>query len=248
MLLLIDVGNTRIKWAAAEKNAAAGNWITHDALLHTDVQQLQTQWSALTVERVLISNVAGSRVAQLLEQYLLASGIAAAAINWFQSRAACAGVINGYREPARLGSDRFASLIAAHHQFPASDLLVVTAGTATTIDALDAEGHFKGGMILPGLATMAQSLTQHAAQLPAVNEVRMEKLFADNTQKAMQSGCISAQIGAIQRAQHALPEALCILSGGAAAYIAPQMQGPFELMNNLVLMGLHIVALSEPAI
>lgn len=168
-------------------------------------------------------------------------------LHWFASQPACAGVHNGYREPSQLGCDRFAALIGARHYYPDHDLLVVNAGTATTVDALTADGRFIGGMILPGLGTMARSLAVNTAQLPAVGEVLLERALADNTRQAIISGCIHAQAGAIERAfaQHPGHSPLCLMSGGAASFIAPHLQVPHVLVPNLVLAGLHKAALTE---
>lgn len=241
-MLLIDAGNTRIKWAVVDD--AQSDWLASGTLLHAELDQLAAQLTAHPISRALISNVAGAAIAAKLTyqltQQLAACGIAPPALQWFQSAPECAGVRNGYRQPQQLGSDRFASLIGARHLFPRESLLVVTCGTATTIDALEADGTFIGGMILPGLGTMAQSLAVKTAQLPTVHAVTTDQLFADNTQDAIISGCISAQAGAIMRAltQRAGPPARCILSGGAAAYIAPHLTAACNAVDNLVLIGL----------
>jgi type III pantothenate kinase len=184
-------------------------------------------------------------VAAKIESALAAASPAAPAIRWFRSQPACAGVTNGYRNPGQLGCDRFASLIGARHRYPGRALLIVTAGTATTVDALDATGRFVGGMILPGLRTMAQSLAVNTALLPAVEDARTERLFADNTQDAIVSGCIHAQVGAILQAHAQWPAALCVLSGGGAPYIGPQLPFACERIDNLVVLGLHVAALTE---
>jgi type III pantothenate kinase len=100
-------------------------------------------------------------------------------------------------------------------------------------------------MILPGLRTMAQSLAVNTALLPAVEDARTERLFADNTQDAIVSGCIHAQVGAILQAHAQWPSALCVLSGGGAPYIGPQLPFACERIDNLVLLGLHVAALTE---
>jgi type III pantothenate kinase len=239
MLLLIDAGNTRIKWAVVDD--AQGDWLDAGILLHAELDKLATHLHAYPVTSALISNVAGAAVAAQLTQQLASCGAEPPALQWFQSASECAGVRNGYRQPQQLGSDRFASLIGARHLFPQEALLVVTCGTATTIDALKADGSFIGGMILPGLGTMAQSLALNTAQLPVampVNAVNAEHLFAGNTQDAIVNGCISAQVGAITRALAAHAPARCIISGGAAAYIAPHLPSPCKQVDNLVLIGL----------
>ena len=245
MLLLIDAGNTRVKWALANDDAKPGDWIASGAVSHAELPQLAAHWQGSRPTRALLSNVAGAEVAAQLEGALSSAGVPRETMQWFRSQPACAGVVNGYRDPAQLGCDRFASLIAAHHRYPAQSLLVVTAGTATTVDALDASGRFIGGMILPGLGTMARSLALNTAQLPAVDDATLEHLFADNTRDAIISGCVHAQAGAITHAHAQLPDARCVLPGGAAKYIAPHLPLTVERIDNLVLLGLHVALLSE---
>lgn len=245
MLLLIDAGNTRIKWATAAADGAPGRWLAQGAAAHDALAQAVPQWRSQPVQRALVSNVAGAAVAARIAEALAAAGVRPESIEWFRSTPSRAGVSNGYRQPAQLGCDRFASLLGARHRHPGRSLLVVTCGTATTIDALDASGRFEGGMILPGLGTMARSLALNTAQLPAVSDATLEKIFADNTHDAIISGCLHAQTGAIAQALAALPGAHCLLSGGAAPYVAPHLDVPFERIDQLVLLGLDVAARTE---
>ena len=239
MLLLVDAGNTRIKWALAGDDAPAGQWRASGAVAHADIDSLAGDWHALGATTALVSNVAGPAVMARLEQ--AAPGVKLSA---FRSMLFCAGVRNGYRNPAQLGSDRFAAAIGARHLCPGRAVIVATCGTATTVDALDADGVFVGGMILPGLGLMASSLARNTAQLPQVLEnAAMPAGFADNTDDAILSGCVSAQAGAIERACALLQADTCLLSGGAARYIAPALKAPHQLIDNIVLLGLHAAAL-----
>ncbi len=97
-------------------------------------------------------------------------------------------------------------------------------------------------MILPGLALMASSLARNTAALPQVVPGALPPLFADNTDDAIVSGCLSAQAGAIMRACERHQAALCILSGGAAAMIAPALSTNYRIVDNIVLTGLHAAA------
>lgn len=245
MLLFIDAGNTRVKWALVNEGAAIGAWQASGALFHVELESLAEILKQHQPQRVWLSNVAGEGMRARLEKLLLDSGASPSALTWFRSRAQQAGVINSYRDPAQLGCDRFASLLGARSLFEQQSLLIVTAGTATTIDALDGSGRFLGGMILPGLGTMAQSLALSAAQLPQVDTQWSGAHFADNTSDAIVSGCIQAQVGAIIQARTQLPGVRCLLSGGAAPYLLPCLPPPIELVEQLVLRGLHVAALSE---
>ncbi len=259
MLLLIDAGNTRIKWALAAPGAAAGQWLASGVVGQAESDGLAEQWRDLDVDAVLVSNVAGPAVRAALTAYLAAAPARHGArpeVTWFASVASLAGVHNRYRDPASLGCDRFASLIGARTVRPRQSAIVATCGTATTVDAIDAQGAFIGGMILPGLGLMAASLAQRTAQLPqiaagsalapapppATQLATPPALFADNTQDAIFSGCLAAQAGAIERAVAAHGGAHCLLSGGAAAWIAPHLSIPFTLVENLVLIGLQAAA------
>jgi len=249
MLLLIDAGNTRIKWATWDSGRKPGDWNDVQSVSHADVDMLASHWKNKNISQCLISNVAGTEILLKLTEQITASNIPASQIQVLQAQAQLAGIKNHYRNPQQLGTDRFASLIAAHYLFPDEQLVVVTCGTATTVDAIDAEGNFNGGMILPGLGTMAQSLAVNTARLPEVSHVNFKAVFADNTQDAIISGCINAQIGAVMRALEHLhhPEARCIFSGGAAQYIVPYMPRACQQIENLVLIGLAVSHLSEPA-
>jgi type III pantothenate kinase len=237
-ILLVDAGNTRIKWALAASGAAPGQWLAHGAVLHADLATLGAAWRNLDAAEALVSNVAGAAMAAEL-----AALLARFSVTWFASTAALAGVTNHYREPSRLGCDRFASALGAHALYPGRALVIATCGTATTIDAITADGAFLGGMILPGLALMARSLAKNTAQLPQVQPgAALPTTFADNTNDAIISGCINAQAGAIERAVAAHDGAHCIVSGGAAGYIVPALGAPHTVLENLVLTGLHAAA------
>ncbi|MES3022527.1 MAG: type III pantothenate kinase [Pseudomonadota bacterium] len=246
MLLLIDAGNTRIKWAVAEAGAALGQWRASGAAAHVDphvdphaeLDTLAADWRAHRVTQVIIANVAGAALRARLLPLL-----PPVPVSWFASQAQLGGLRNGYRDPGQLGCDRFAAAIGARALAPGKALVVATCGTATTIDALSADGVFIGGMIAPGLALMAASLAHNTAQLPQVapQDGQLAR-FADNTADAIVAGCLSAQAGAIERAcaLHGADE--CIISGGAARFIAPVLALPHRQVDNIVLVGLHASA------
>lgn len=258
MLLLIDAGNTRVKWAVMEVarlgQAELGHWSVWGSVRKEDACQIADSLKEAAIERVIISNVAGADMRHALERMVLrAVGLKPVPICWFVSEAELAGIRNGYRTPEQLGCDRFAAMIGAHALFPHQSLIVATCGTATTIDALTGEGRFVGGMILPGLGLMATSLANNTAQLPQVPHYNVdERPFADNTNDAIVSGCIAAQAGAIERANAALARGgasmetpQCILSGGAAAMIEPHLKIACRRVDNLVLIGLQAVAAEQ---
>ena len=237
MLLLVDAGNTRIKWAVAAAGSAPGAWLAHGAVTHAELDRLSAAWAPFRVQRALVANVAGPALGAQLD------GVLPVPAQPFTARAELAGLVNGYREPARLGADRFAAALGARTLVPHRALVVATCGTATTVDGVSADGRFVGGMILPGLGLMQAALARGTAQLPATAPgAGAPPTFADNTVDAIRSGCLAAQAGAIERACAQLPADVCILSGGAAGHVAPLLSVAHRMLDNIVLVGLHAAA------
>jgi type III pantothenate kinase len=260
--LLVDAGNTRVKWAlaSAERGVAPGAWVASGAVLRSALEQadeLAAAWRGQPVVRALLCNVAGDAMRIALERQLQqAFGAALPEIAWFRSAPFAAGVNNRYLDPLQLGADRFAAAIGARALYPGEALIVATCGTATTVDALTPGADFLGGMILPGLDLMARALAAGTAQLPRVEERLREGWnlpapFADNTVDAIASGCIAAQAGAIERAAASLAAmhgaVRCILSGGAAALIEPCLAPAPTRVDNLVLIGLFTILMERDA-
>ncbi|NUT63371.1 type III pantothenate kinase [Herbaspirillum sp. C9C3] len=260
MMLLVDAGNTRIKWALvadADRGAAPPlPWRQQGAVERAGVEALAQDWAGLTGLiasdadlQVAVSNVAGPALRDRLQVILYAVFGPRVIIEWFASTPERAGIRNGYRHPGQLGCDRFAAAIGARSLFPDEQLLVATCGTATTIDVISAEGVFEGGMILPGFGTMATSLALNTAQLPRIDGAAPpERMFADNTVDAIVAGCIAAQVGAIEHAlaerrrRHPGAALRCLLAGGAGILLAPYLalgDTPLEKVDNLVLIGLY---------
>jgi type III pantothenate kinase len=232
MIVAIDVGNTRIKWGLHDGAA----WADKGVLATTDavwLSEAAAEWPANA--RIVICNVAGPAVGESIAKHLAGRD---AGIVWLHASDEACGVRNAYERPGQLGADRWAALIGARSQFSGA-CLVVCAGTATTVDVLDASGEFRGGLILPGFDLMRTALAGNTAQLPlAEGEFRA---LPRNTMDAIVSGCLQAQVGAIERMFAALaaePEAVCLLAGGGAARLAPHLNIPLQLTDNLILNGL----------
>lgn len=241
-----------IKWALAPADLPAASspasWLYTGETPHHETGALNDAWqqalSKRPVRRILISNVAGYAAQERLKNLIGKLQPGPDTIDWFASAPTLAGVKNCYDDFSQLGSDRFASLVGARSLFPDENLVVVTCGTATTIDTLSSDGVFIGGMILPGLRLMANSLAGNTAQLPDIGQMTENiPAFATNTISAIRNGCMTAQAGAIEHAvtAHAthLDNVRCILSGGAAKLVMPYLSIPAQIVDNLVLIGLH---------
>jgi type III pantothenate kinase len=234
MILAIDCGNSRLKWGLY----GDGAWRKSGAVPVAEIAGLETDLKKIAApEKVVVSNVAGGSVLRQLMEFLSRLPVAPV---WAESKRSECGVTNNYEEPAQLGPDRWAALIGAW-SLRRGPCLVVCAGTATTADILKRDGTFAGGVILPGIDLMKRSLARNTARLPFAEGKISEE--PRNTADAIETGCVLAQAGAIERIFAALePGAMCMLSGGAAARIAPRLHVPTQVVDNLVLEGLLRIA------
>jgi type III pantothenate kinase len=239
-LLALDAGNTRIKWGVHDGHA----WSARGAIDTAGAASLyEALRNALPVDRAIASNVAGTEVRTRIEE---ACARARVAVDFIAALREQCGVRSLYADPAQLGPDRWAALIAAHHG-DKGHKLVVNVGTALTVDALSAEGEFLGGLIVPGPALMRRSLDRGTAGL-RLTEGEFQSL-PRSTPDAITSGALQACLGAIERlgkamaSRAAAPDRI-ILSGGAAGQIEAMLPYVHTFRENLVLEGLLLIACS----
>ena len=243
MLLVIDSGNTRTKWALADD---AGKLSPTEFCLNANIAQ--ANFPTAQVQSAVIANVAGEAIARQIIQLLqpLEPRFITA------SPQAC-GVKNNYQNT--LGADRWAALVAAW-QSTKHATVVVNAGTAITIDCIGKDGAFLGGTIMLGLRLMHESLSKNTALL-SVDDANVNDFSADfpaNTQEGIQTGCLNAVAGAIHLMQKRLEKhsgwlPKLIISGGDAANIAKALNTPILnisakqviIIENLVLQGLVLL-------
>jgi len=230
MILCIDSGNTRLKWGLRDGDA----WLATGAVTHAQAATLALPQAP---SRIVACNVAGAAGTAAIEALARRHGLAA---EWVRSQAAQCGVVNRYDNPDQLGADRWAALVGAR-ALQAGACIVVMCGTATTVDVLDGDGTFQGGLILPGFDMMRGALADSTADLPtARGEFRA---LPRNTFDAIASGAIQATLGAVERMAVPLgPDAACIVSGGAAATLVPRLALPYRVVDNLVLEGVARIA------
>ena len=236
MRLLIDAGNTRIKWALVDGD----NWLQNGFLPVQEAGKLaQLFFSMGDIQQIWVSNVAGKETAQHISNIKTSTQFGQ--LHFILAQASQCGVRNGYANPAQLGSDRWAALIAAWHLLR-RPCVVVNCGTATTIDTLSGQGEFSGGLIVPGVELMQHNLAAATDQLKP--EHGKFAPYPKNTADALYSGAIQASCGAVER-QHALlgdVAAPVILSGGAAGALREHLAMPLQVEDNLVLQGLLQIA------
>lgn len=265
MKLLMDVGNSRVKlgWLAQDgtREPAAA------ALPREDLATQLSAWlAALPTPPALALgvNVGGDDVARTLTTALQAVGCP---VQWQTAQPRTLGLVNGYREPQRLGADRWLSLVGLwahprHRPVPGARpcvRILATFGTATTVDTLTADGRFVGGLILPGVQLMLDALARGTAQLPLAGGPAAD--FPDHTDAAIMSGVLAAQTGAVVRqcrlALARFPEAAVqvAVAGGAWPTVGPELAealaglalaGAPQVLDNPVLDGLAMLAGASP--
>ena len=271
MKLLIDAGNRRLKWATARAGGDALDGRSGAFVLNADIADaLAAQWAQLMKpERpasVWASCVARPEIRQAIADY--ARNAWSLEPVFIASKARQAGIVNGYPNPASLGSDRWAALVAAGNLFARQPVIVVDAGTAVTVDALDSTGFFRGGVIFPGVRGMRAALCEQTEialngdggggenenRDPAEALNAIATATATDTRSAVAHGALLAVAGgvdlAIARQRNSLqinpPDCQVLATGGDAARIAPLLTAEVRIVPDLVLRGLATIA-AEPA-
>ena len=270
MTLLIDVGNSAIKWAQLSPE---GGLLSAQVQLHRGVDdiagRLADRWCGYMTRdaSVVACNVAEAEVVRAVEEAARMSQLQA--VRWLRSQRSFDGPIalaNGYGNPAQLGADRWHCMLGAcstsRPQGVVRSLVVVNAGTATTIDCVDAgsdgggltrfTGKFVGGVIAPGVRLMLESLAFRTAGLPNADAGFTESIadFPDNTEAAIVTGVLDAQAGLVYRIWHRFAvhlgvEPRLILTGGHAEALSARLSMGGDIEHNLVLRGLALRAQSD---
>jgi len=249
--LLFDAGNTKLKWGVLDGGEIVRTGsITQETLRETGFNALTTRLPR-RVDAAIACNVAGATFATRLSGVI---GIHSDRdLHFVRSEASAHGVVNAYANPRQLGVDRWVAMIGARAQWKKA-LLIVDAGTAVTIDAVDRTGQHLGGRIIPGIHLMCDALnteTSDIARASAVRRPRREPAgpFARDTRAAVESGALSAICGAVERAAREMrevaPRPVVVLTGGDASRILALLDGKPIHRPNLVLEGLAHILTSE---
>lgn len=257
MTLLVDVGNSAIKWAQL---AADGQFADPQMRLHRGVgnvaEQLVEHWRGKVAPgaSVIACNVGGAELAAAVEK--AARALALEPVLWLLAQAHFDGpfsLVNGYRDPLQLGADRWHCMLGAC-ALAAPPMVVVNAGTATTVDCIEREdpssgksaARFIGGFIAPGVRLMLESLARETAGLP--HAAGAASRFPDNTDAAILSGVLDAQAGLVNQVWSRFAVRLgaaprLIVTGGNAAVLLERLSiEPAAIEHNLVVRGLALRA------
>jgi type III pantothenate kinase len=243
MILLVDVGNTRIKWLIWDK----GQVRQRGHRLHQNLAPAllgEQLWGGLErPSQVMVANVAGAEMAAVLQAWMQQAWAVEA--RFAVSAATGFGVRNAYRVPAQMGVDRWVAMIGAKARSGQS-CCIVDCGTAITVDALTAEGNHLGGVIFPGMRLMRESLYRDTRQIPAADHGQAT-VFGQSTRDCVWGGTTYAVAAAIdgitERMEEALPGAVQrLLTGGDAEVLMPYLRGSYRLEPDLIFHGLLVIA------
>ncbi len=242
MHLLVDLGNSRLKWAQQD----SGQWLP-GATLHRDrdiAELLDEVWGRLPAPTAIVmTSVAPDETRRALEQWIRNRW--AVTVHRVQAQRQQLDVVNTYHDPTALGADRWAALLGARGLTPRA-CAVVDCGTAVTLDALSAEGVFAGGVIFPGLRLLRQSLGAGTAGIGSM-EGNDASCLARVTADGVAAGTLFGLAGAIERCLHEQEQALgetleVFMTGGDAALLALHLARPVLEVSDLVLKGLARVS------
>jgi type III pantothenate kinase len=253
MKLLIDVGNTALKWALTDDFGVPGPVSTE---VHRGTKDLAARlgaaWGVLAPSGpALACSVASREVRDAVEQAAASRDLS---VDWLGAEVQHRGRVvlsNGYRTPTQLGADRWHGMLGACLRRPGESFVLIAAGTATTIDCVAAnrEGaRFIGGCIAPGAHMMLEALAQRTAGLPHARGAAVD--FPDNTDDAIATGVVDAQAGLAGRVIERFARKLghmpsVLVSGGDAALVADGLHASgfvLAIEHNLVLAGLALRA------
>lgn len=239
MILLVDAGNTRIKWIVWENSEIVrrGHLCHHGIEPHLLGQQL---WDELQrPSRVLIASVAGAELEQALKAWI--NHAWELDLEFARPQVSAFGVKNAYPHPAQMGTDRWVGLIGAkvRRLLPCC---IIDCGTAITIDALAAAGGHQGGVIFPGQHLMRASLYRDTRRIPEAAEGQAT-VFGKNTKDCVWGGTFYAVAAAIEGICERMEAAMTgnvqrVLTGGDAERLLPYLQSHYRLENDLLFYGL----------
>lgn len=269
-VLLVDAGNSRLKWASyGQGKLEPGEPVIYQSPFQGPslASLLSTAWLSLAEAdyrptRLLVSNVAGPWILDALNQWIaeyfghssVANGERSVSLESVVAREKAFGVKNAYDQPELLGADRWAGLVAARHLIP-GNCCIIDCGSALTIDVLTEKGEHKGGTITPGWDMMKKSL---AADTDAIDHHMISKaparqsLLGATTREAVDAGIAAACAGAVRHVVERYQDQSganlhCVITGGGAPQLLPVLkdwnpEGGFQHEPDWVLKGLAIIS------
>ena len=231
--LCIDIGNTRMKFGLF----AQEELLDAKIFLNQDEQKIQTYLTNQSAGNIIYSKVM-DRLPDILEAFF---GTQTRVIEL--NHQTPIPISNHYLTPQTLGKDRLAAVIGAYALFPGEHCLIIDAGTCITYDFLDAQGHYWGGNISPGLQMRLDAMHHFTAKLPRPELKIQPNWLGNNTESALQNGAYYGLFleieGFIQKVKEKYKPVNVLLTGGDADFFAKNLKSQIFVNQNLVLIGLN---------
>ncbi|PKG81551.1 pantothenate kinase [Colwellia sp. 75C3] len=211
MILLIDIGNSRTKYV----QLIDGKLSATIQLNNNDFTAAYFERNFSQASRIIIANVAKSALANELDNWCVAQKISFKQVYSEQQKNS---LISAYQKPTTLGIDRWLALLATIRLYPKENVLIIDAGTATTVDFLKNNGQHQGGWILAGVKALFNSILSHSTLVHAESKTVANLAFGTNTSDNVNNACWAATLGmieqAIEQAQQLDDVDRIILTGG----------------------------------
>ncbi|HID82387.1 MAG TPA: type III pantothenate kinase [Chromatiales bacterium] len=230
---LLDMGNTRWKWMAPEDD----DLVLHQYEYMKDpVEGIIKELDQMGMpEKLFVASVRHEDLNNALQKALEAKGCKVRLLNWRD----CVEIKTAYKDPSRLGIDRYLNMLGALHLYQ-PPFIVVSAGTAVTVDAVDEKGVHLGGAIFPGRRLLANVLTENTDRVDMLQPADHDTIFAQSTEAAVLAGTkygfIAAVAGIVNTMRETLGEQTrIILTGGDAPVLEKHMPGGSKDTNSTLL-------------
>lgn len=234
MNLVIDIGNSRTK-AAIFSSGELVQLFYFEKLQLDFLIDLKNRFPE--IDKLILSSVA------TVEPEILSYLKSAFSFCLELSHQTPVPVSNKYKTPETLGLDRLAAAIGAHTLLPGKELLVIDAGTAVTLDLVEANGTFVGGNISPGLKSRFRALHEFTSRLPLVEVKEEFPVIGQTTEEAIRAGVINGMIfemdGVIGSFREKFPEIQTVLTGGDARFFERRLKNPIFVKFEITLIGLN---------
>jgi type III pantothenate kinase len=193
MIFLIDIGNSRTKYV----QLIEGEISTPTQLNNTDFCVTYFAKNFSQASRIIVANVAKSELTDELNNWCAEQKITCKQIHSEQKKNM---LVSAYQEPSSLGIDRWLALLGTIHLYPKQNVLIIDAGTATTVDLLASDGQHQGGWILAGIKALFNSILSHSTLVHAKNKTEASLAFGTNTTDNVNNACWAASLGMLEQA------------------------------------------------
>jgi len=238
MIILIDIGNTRTKYSIV--NEARNSAV--QAISNTLISDEFLNEHFVNAAKIIVASVSHNELTDIINAWCQTHKVAYQRI--ISEKRKCK-VSNAYQQPSQLGVDRWLAMVGAADRFPNENILIIDAGTATTVDLLAANGQHQGGWILAGISALVASVLAETAQVHANNEEKESLAFGFNTSANVHNAAWAATIGTINLAiseaqQQGYPLDEVIFTGGNGALLSSLTSHPNKVIDDLVLRGLQV--------